>query len=114
MSTTSVHGNLSQLANDLGRRVKQRCLRVLDEVGEAGEPIVIAKRGKAVAQLTAVGRDRHDDWRRAMAGRGEILGDFGSEDRADRWLVATALEHALVPVIADRATREFAPLDTLW
>jgi prevent-host-death family protein len=55
---------------------KQHCLRLLDEVGASGEPIVITKRGRAVAQLTPVGPEHHDDWRGAMEGRGEILGDL--------------------------------------
>jgi prevent-host-death family protein len=55
---------------------KQHCLRLLDEVAASGEPIVITKRGTAVARLTPVGSERHEDWRGAMAGRGEILGDL--------------------------------------
>jgi prevent-host-death family protein len=54
---------------------KQRCLRLLDEVGASGEPIVITKRGRAVAQLTPVSPERHEDWRGAMRGQGEIRGD---------------------------------------
>jgi prevent-host-death family protein len=55
---------------------KQTCLRLLDEVGESGEPIVITKRGKAVAQLVQVERAPGDDWRGALRGRGEIQGDL--------------------------------------
>lgn len=55
---------------------KQRCLRLLDEVGSSGEPILITKRGKAVAQLTAVAPERLEDWRGAMKGRGQIAGDL--------------------------------------
>jgi len=55
---------------------KQRCLRLLDEVGASGEPIVITKRGRAVAQLTPVPSERHEDWRGAMSGQGEIMGDL--------------------------------------
>ena len=40
---------------------KQHCLRLLDEVGASGEPIVITKRGRAVAQLTPVGHERLRD-----------------------------------------------------
>jgi prevent-host-death family protein len=63
-------------------KFKQTCLRLLDEVGESGEPIVITKRGKPVAQLAPVAHGRHEDWLGAMSDRGEILGD----------LVAPALE----------------------
>lgn len=55
---------------------KQTVLRLLDEVGESGEPILVTKRGKAVAQLTPVLPERGEDWRGAMRDRGEILGDL--------------------------------------
>src|SRR5665811_381218 len=42
------------------------------------------------------------------------LDDFGSEDPADRFLVATALEHDLTLITADEAMHEFAPVETLW
>jgi prevent-host-death family protein len=35
-------------------RFKAQCLRLLDEVAETGETIVVTKRGKAVARLTPV------------------------------------------------------------
>jgi prevent-host-death family protein len=55
---------------------KQTCLRLLDEVGASGEPIVITKRGKPVAQLAPVKPQRPDDWRGAMREQGEITGDL--------------------------------------
>ena len=55
---------------------KQTCLRVLDEVGASGEPIVITKRGKPVAQLAPVEPARLGDWAGAMRDRGEIRGDL--------------------------------------
>lgn len=55
---------------------KQRCLRLLDEVGASGESIVITKRGKPVAELTPVSSDRQGDWIGSMRGRGEIIGDI--------------------------------------
>lgn len=65
---------------------KQICLRLLDEVGDSGEPIVITKRGKAVAQLTPLKRERLDDWRGAMRERGEIRGDLVAPAAdADEW-----------------------------
>jgi prevent-host-death family protein len=57
-------------------KFKQTCLRLLDEVGESGEPIVITKRGKAVAQLAPVKPGRAEDWLGAMRDRGEIRGDL--------------------------------------
>ena len=49
-----------------------------------------------------------------IALRSEALGGFGSEDPADRFLVATALEHDLTLVTADEAMRAFGPVATLW
>lgn len=67
-------------------KFKETCLRLLDEVGETGEPIVITKRGKAVAQLTAVKPVRADDWRGAMRDRGEIRGDLTAPAvSSDEW-----------------------------
>jgi prevent-host-death family protein len=55
---------------------KQTCLRLLDEVGISGEPIVITKRGRPVAQLAPVKPERAEDWLGAMRDRGEIHGDL--------------------------------------
>jgi prevent-host-death family protein len=55
---------------------KQRCLRLLDRVGVSGEPLVITKRGRPVAQLVPVPAECRDDWAGSMRGTGEILGDL--------------------------------------
>lgn len=55
---------------------KQRCLALLDEVDTTGEPIVVTKRGRPVAQLAPLTNDERGDWRDAMSGRGDILGDL--------------------------------------
>ncbi len=55
---------------------KQTCLRLLDEVNASGEPIVITKRGKPVAQLAPVKPERSEDWLGALRERGEITGDL--------------------------------------
>jgi prevent-host-death family protein len=57
-------------------KFKQTCLRLLDEVRESGEEILITKRGEPVAQLTPVRPERPGDWAGAMRDRGEILGDL--------------------------------------
>jgi PIN domain nuclease of toxin-antitoxin system len=49
-----------------------------------------------------------------IALRSEALFDFASEDPADRFLVATALELDLALVTADGAMHEFEPLQSLW
>jgi prevent-host-death family protein len=55
---------------------KQHCLRLLDQVGISGEPLIITKRGKPVAQLVPLPAESLDDWAGAMRGTGEILGDL--------------------------------------
>ncbi len=55
---------------------KQTCLRLLDEVGVSGEPILITKRGKPVARLMPVRPDRPEDWSGALRERGRIAGDL--------------------------------------
>ena len=55
---------------------KQRCLALLDEVDTTGEPILVTKRGRPVAQLAPLTHDERGDWRDAMSGRGDILGDL--------------------------------------
>lgn len=49
-----------------------------------------------------------------IAMRSEALDGFDSDDPADRFLVATALEHELTLVTADSAMHDFPPLTTLW
>lgn len=49
-----------------------------------------------------------------IALRSEALEGFESVDPADRFLVATALEHELVLVTADDAMRSFEAVETLW
>ncbi len=55
---------------------KQTCLRLLDQVRETGEVIVITKRGDPVAQLAPLPRTPESDWAGAMRGTGSILGDL--------------------------------------
>ncbi len=50
----------------------------------------------------------------AIAARSEQLPGYENPDPADRFLAATALEHDLVLVTADRSLREYGPLRTLW
>lgn len=55
---------------------KQKCLRLLDEVGVSGEPIVITKRGRPVAQLAPIDPTLEPDWAGAGRGQGVIEGDL--------------------------------------
>ena len=54
---------------------KAKCLKMMDEVAESGESIVITKNGKAIAQLGPVTRERKSLWG-LHKGQIEILGDI--------------------------------------
>lgn len=49
-----------------------------------------------------------------IAMRSEMLDGFASSDPADRFLVATAIEHELTLVTADLVMHDFEPVKTLW
>ena len=61
---------------------KARCLQLMDEVDRDGIEIIITKRGRAVARLVPIRRDKVSPigW---MKGRGEILGDIVTSDPDD-------------------------------
>lgn len=54
---------------------KARCLKLMDEVEETGEPIIITKNGRPVSKLVAV-TERPKSIIGAMKGRIKILGDI--------------------------------------
>ncbi len=56
---------------------KAKCLRLMDEVAESGEEIVITKNGKSVAKLTPY-RARVKSFFGADRGRMKIIGDIVS------------------------------------
>lgn len=49
-----------------------------------------------------------------IALRSEMLDGFGSQDPADRFLVATAIERGYTLVTRDPAMREYEAVTTLW
>lgn len=53
---------------------KAKCLKLLDEVAEKRETLVITKRGKPVARLSPVSEE--GDFVGSMRGTGEIIGDI--------------------------------------
>lgn len=53
---------------------KAKCLKLLDEVAEKRETLVITKRGRPVAKLSPVAKA--GDFVGSMRGTGEILGDI--------------------------------------
>jgi len=55
---------------------KARCLKLMDEVNKTGKEIVITKRGKPVARLTAPKHARPSSGFGYMKGTVKILGDI--------------------------------------
>ena len=83
-----VHGTIVSMKTVPAGSFKQTCLRLLDEVAETGEPIVVTKRGRPVAQVVPIPRLRRESWRGAMAGQGTILGDIiAPAAEEDEWEV---------------------------
>ena len=57
---------------------KAKCLALLDQVKETGEPLLILKRGKPVAQLSPPTTEGSRIAQDRLAGTVEILGDVMS------------------------------------
>jgi prevent-host-death family protein len=66
---------------------KARCLQAMDEVAETGEPVVVTKRGRPVAQLVPIAR-KPKTLRGFLKGRvrarGDLVAPTGAHWRADR------------------------------
>jgi prevent-host-death family protein len=54
---------------------KAKCLKLMDEVAQSGEPLVVTKNGRPIAQLTPISRERRSIWG-LHKGQIEILGDI--------------------------------------
>jgi prevent-host-death family protein len=63
---------------------KSRCLAVMDEVQQSGEPVLITKRGKPVAKLVAA-RKKSDEIFGYMTGKAKIVGDIIHSAPAKDW-----------------------------
>ncbi|MXZ45994.1 MAG: type II toxin-antitoxin system Phd/YefM family antitoxin [Chloroflexi bacterium] len=68
---------------------KARCLKLMDEVAETGEEIVITKNGEPIAKLIAYQQPRKAPWG-ADKGRIRILGD-----------IISPMDEAEIDVLAD-------------
>jgi len=66
---------------------KAKCLRVMDEIAETGEVVVVTKNGRPVSRIAAY-RERRDTLFGAFAGAievtGDIVGPVGVEWEAER------------------------------
>ena len=54
---------------------KARCLRLMDEVNDRREPLLVTKKGRPVVQIVPAGEPAHDVFG-CLAGRLEIVGDL--------------------------------------
>jgi prevent-host-death family protein len=57
---------------------KAKCLAVLDEVQKTKQPILVTRRGKALAEVGPPSPKNDRSWIGSMKGRMEILGDIVS------------------------------------
>ena len=57
---------------------KAKCLAVLDEVQKTKQPILVTRRGKALAEVGPPSPKNDLSWIGSMKGRMEILGDIVS------------------------------------
>jgi prevent-host-death family protein len=74
---------------------KARCLSILDEVERTGEPVVISKRGRPVAELIRPRRAPHTRFPQdALRGTGRTLGDIISPAAAPQEWEATRGAHS--------------------
>jgi prevent-host-death family protein len=66
---------------------KAKCLSAMDQVASTGEPIIITKRGKAVAKLAPIGA-KPKSLRGFLKGRvksaGDVVRPIGADWYADR------------------------------
>ena len=76
VSMDLVHGKIIIMKTMPAGEFKQTCLRVLDEVRDTGEAVVITKRGEPVAQVAPLERTEDSDWRGALRETGSITGDL--------------------------------------
>jgi len=76
---------MSQSDQSIGASAfKARCLALLDRVAETGEPLVITKRGRAVARLVSARRAEPASLRGSVTFRGDIVAPVLDEWEADR------------------------------
>jgi prevent-host-death family protein len=74
MTMVSDHGRTAMKTIVPAGEFKAKCLKLLDEVAEKRQTLVITKRGKPVARLSPVPQE--GDFVGSMRGTGEILGDI--------------------------------------
>ncbi len=73
---------------------KAKCLKLIDEVAQTHEPLVVTKRGKPVAKVVPIESEEPDSWFGYMAGTIEIVGDI-IEPIEQEWAAMTGEEDDL-------------------
>ena len=74
---------------------KAKCLKLMDEVAESGEEIVITKNGRPIARLVPY-RAKFEEFFGADKGKLEIIGDIISPLEVD-WEIDTDPDRVLFP-----------------
>jgi len=65
--------------------LKAKCLALLNEIEQRGEPITVTRRGRAVAVLTPAKRTAWKSPRNSWAGKARIAGDIVNTDTSGLW-----------------------------
>ena len=65
-------------------RFKAQCLALLDEVAETGIAVVVTKRGKPVARVVPVEREKTIDLEGSVVREGDLLAPIDASWSADR------------------------------
>ena len=71
----STHSNNTVVRTIKASEFKAKCLKLMDEVAETGEEIVVTKNGRPTVRLVPY-REKPDTWFGRDRGRIEILGDI--------------------------------------
>jgi prevent-host-death family protein len=64
---------------------KAKCLSLLDEVDDTGDPITITKRGRPVATIQPIKKKAWKSPKGSMIGKIEIVGDIVNVDNSHLW-----------------------------
>lgn len=83
---TNDHGNLVVMRSIAISKFKATCLAVIDQVNRSGEPVLVTKRGKPVAEVIPASSSPTQARRLGqLADSGRIVGDVISPIAEDAW-----------------------------
>ncbi|MGE0495062.1 MAG: type II toxin-antitoxin system Phd/YefM family antitoxin [Vulcanimicrobiota bacterium] len=68
-------------------KFKATCLELLKKVRQTGQPIVVTRRGVAIAEIIPPTPETSTGWLGALADRGRIVGDIVAPVDAEEWEV---------------------------